>query len=37
MNDTFPFTYWYTFGGVILVALLTLYFVWNNYYKTSSK
>lgn len=37
MNDTFPLVYWYVGGGVILVALLTAYFVWNNYCKTCSK
>jgi hypothetical protein len=37
MNDTFPFVYWTIGSGVVLLALLTGYFVWNNYYKTCNK
>jgi hypothetical protein len=37
MNDTFPYVYWYVSGGVILLALLTSYFIWNSYYKTCNK
>lgn len=37
MNDTFSFVNWYVVSGVILLALLTSYFVWNNYIQTCKK
>jgi hypothetical protein len=29
MTDTFSYVYWYVGGGVILLALLVSYYVWN--------
>lgn len=33
MNDTFPYVYWYSFGGLVLLALLSSYFYYNFWYK----
>jgi hypothetical protein len=36
MNDAFPFVYWYSVGGVLLLALVTSYFLYTYWYKPKS-